>query len=209
MQGSKLFQKITRGLFLFLLIPFSPSFSETLTPAQSLQSLLSNLQSLHAHFHEESDGRTADGEVWIQKPGEFFWKTLSPTQETFLSDGISLYHYDPDLLQATETPLSSALEQTPLLLLSGKITDISQSYTVESVGDGAFRLTPIQSDASSGELIQSMELRFQSEKISSFSLKSQLGQKTAVTFSKVEWNPSIDPSTFRFVLPAGADLFEQ
>jgi len=180
----------------------SLAFAES-TP--SLQNLLSSFQSFHAHFHEIAGALQAEGELWIQKPGKFYWKASSPNAEIFLSDGEDFYRYEPGLLQAIRSPLSNTLDQTPLLLLSGEITDLSEHYVVEILSPEHFRLKPKDSTQSGG-LITSMDLQFQSGKLSSFSLKSQLGQETLVTFSKVEWNPPIPSSLFHFVLPEGADL---
>ena len=203
----------------------------------ALEKLLGNLNSMHAAFHEVAESstgeRVADGQVWIQKPGKFYWENTSPSEEIFLSDGASLWHYQPDLLQATKSPLSASLDQTPLLLLSGKVSDISALFTVSEVGPNEFLLIPKKSSPGSaadnspesaqknndglGGLIESITLKFNSGKstsnlnagqLLSFSLKSSLGQETTVTFSNVEWNTEIPASKFQFTLPSGADLFE-
>ena len=207
----------------------------------ALEKLLGNLNSMHAAFHEVAESstgeRVADGQVWIQKPGKFYWENTSPSEEIFLSDGASLWHYQPDLLQATKSPLSASLDQTPLLLLSGKVSDISALFTVSEVGPNEFLLIPKKSSEASvtensqdksqdksqksndglGGLIESITLKFNSGnsnsnlnagQLLSFSLKSSLGQETTVTFSNVEWNTEIPASRFQFTLPSGADLFE-
>jgi outer membrane lipoprotein carrier protein len=174
---------------------------------------------MHAHFHEVAQSpegeRTADGELFIQKPGKFYWENTSPSSEYFLSDGETLWHYQPDLLQATKSSLSGALDQTPLLLLSGKVADISELFSVSELSPGEFLLIPKNknNNANQDNLIQSITLKFNAGKLNpgeleSFSLKSALGQETTVTFSQVEWNLPIQASKFKFTLPPGSDLFE-
>jgi outer membrane lipoprotein carrier protein len=194
--------------YLLYLVGCLPFVSIALSkPSLTLSTQLSELHSFHAHFHEVSGDRTAEGELWIQKPGKFYWKTISPAPESFLSDGRYLYHDEPDLLQVTKTPLSGGLAATPLLLLSGKVKDLSVEYTVQSTGPESYQLTPKDSDHS-GELVESMTLVFKENELAEFSLKSTLGQETVVTFSSVEWNPMIPDARFDFHLPAGSDLFE-
>jgi outer membrane lipoprotein carrier protein len=194
--------------YLLYVVAFLPLVSVALpTPSLTLSTQLSGLQGFHAHFHEVAGDRTAEGELWIKKPGKFYWKTTLPAAESFLSDGHYLYHDEPDLLQVTKTPLSGALAQTPLLLLSGTVRDLSADYKVESTEPEVYQLTPKDADRS-GELIQSMTLVFQHNQLSQFSLKSTLGQETVVTFSNVEWNPVIPDARFEFHLPSGSELFE-
>ncbi len=202
-----------------------PQNQQKLMPVKNLENLLKNFHSMHALFHEVSVGEAQDpdhpmlldGELWIQKPGKFYWQNLSPSSDWFMSNGDTLWHYDPELLQATQSPLASAMSETPLLLLSGEVSDISDLFMVQesseaSTGAGRveeFILTPRQdADQHSDGMIQSMSLKFLNGNLSSFSLQSQLGQETTVTFSNISWNQDIPASKFEFVLPEGADLFQ-
>jgi outer membrane lipoprotein carrier protein len=40
-------------------------------------------------------------------------------------------------------------------------------------------------------------------------LSDPFGQTSMLTFSKFEKNPTIAPDQFKFVMPKGADLFQQ
>ena len=104
--------------------------------SKDLKQVLDRLQrhyhdtnSFTAKFNEEiatvgAPKRNAQGTVSFRKPGRMRWEFDDPEKQTIVSDGETLYSYDPDLNQVVETPLKQALKSssaTSFLLGIGNI----------------------------------------------------------------------------------------
>ena len=139
-----LFRKVWRALLgpiAMLLVVAVPVHSETMAPsgppvAKDLKQVLDRLQrhyretnSFTAKFNEEiaavgAPKKQRQGTVSFRKPGRMRWEFETPEKQTIVSDGETLYSYDPDLNQVVETPLKQALKSssaTSFLLGIGNI----------------------------------------------------------------------------------------
>src|SRR5260221_6689420 len=128
-------------LVLMLLVAAAPLHSETMAPngapvSKDLRQVLDRLQkhyhdtnSFTAKFNEEiatvgAPKKQRQGTVSFRKPGRMRWEFETAEQQTIVSDGETLYSYDPDLNQVVETPLKQALKSssaTSFLLGIGNI----------------------------------------------------------------------------------------
>ena len=125
-----------------------------------------------------------------------------------ISDGKKVTLWDPDLEQVTIKKLDERLNQTPALLLSGDVSKIDQSFDVTSKPSGEvleFMLKPKTKDT----LFDSLRLSFRNGKINDMQLIDSVGQRTNILFSGVKVNEDIPASTFKFVVPKGADVIQE
>ncbi len=190
-----------------LLIGFCSCTFAADTAPQMLQTLLSKFRSLQAHFVEtmviQGNSQQSSGEVAIQRPNRFRWTTTTPSEQLYVSDGKQLWQYEADLDQVTVQPINNqAALYSPLMLLSGQVSDLSRLYTITVLGDEQFQLVPNSSDS----LINSMTLTFSHGVLSELDLTNTMGQVTTIVFSKVQMNQPIDSKLFQFVPPASADV---
>ena len=178
--------------------------------AQRLEAALKGLSSLRAGFHQtvtDAQGtqtESAEGTVALARPGKFRWDYSVPAQ-LIVSDGTTVWLYDVDLAQVTIRPAADSLSGTPALLFSGK-TDLSAEFRIADGGeaDGLSwsRLTPRAAESDFRELsvgIAGGELR-------RMVLVDRLGQTMRIEFDRIERNPRLDVSIFRFTPPAGVDV---
>ena len=94
-----------------------------------LQKHYRDTNSFTAKFNEEiatvgAPKTQRQGMVSFRKPGRMRWEFETPEKQTIVSDGETLYSYDPDLNQVVETPLKQALKSssaTSFLLGIGNI----------------------------------------------------------------------------------------
>ena len=148
------------------------------------------------------------GVMSVQRPGLFYWHTDAPQEQTMISDGKKDPLWDPDLEQVTIRKLDERLNQTPALLLSGDVSKIDQSFDVTSKPSGEvleFMLKPKTKDT----LFDSLRLSFRNGKINDMQLIDSVGQRTNILFSGVKVNEDIPASTFKFVVPKGADVIQE
>ena len=150
----------------------------------------------------------ATGTFLFARPGKFIWTYLKPYEQLLQADGDKLYIYDKDLNQVTIRQLGDALGSSPAAILFGS-NDLEKNFTLKEAGskDGLewLEATPKAKDTTFDRIgiglkdgvPQAMELR------------DSFGQVSLLSFSKFEKNPAMTAQQFKFVVPKGADVFQQ
>jgi outer membrane lipoprotein carrier protein len=198
--------------------------SETMAPSGSpvgkdLKQVLDRLQrhyrdtnSFSAKFNEEistvgAPVRKRQGTVSFRKPGRMRWEFEDPEKQTIVSDGETLYSYDPDLNQVVETPLKQALKSssaTSFLLGIGNINrDFKAAFANPSKSTG---LIDLILDAKTGGYKIEVGLDPQTYNLMTLTLTDQLGDVTRIDFSDIHDNVELPDSIFAYQVPAGADI---
>ncbi len=176
-----------------------------------LAALLEGMRSIEADFTQrlfDEDGtlvQESSGHVLLAHPGRFRWETREPFEQLVVSDGSTVWQYDPDLLQVVVRPLDRRADQVPSLLLSGEIAAVEAQFAIESIpahdGDEAFELHARDSSA----MFSRLDVSFAAGVLRRLSIADGLGQRTEMEFSAVKPLARIDPQNFRFVTPPGVD----
>lgn len=181
------------------------------TGINNLNNLLQSFQSLSANFQEnisDASGGFAsqqNGHLLIKKPNQFRWEVTDPNEQLFISDGKTLWNIEPDLDQATVSALTQNLSTTPLLLLSGTVTDINRVFKVTQIGANQYRLIPSDNDS----LIKEVDLVFNQNIISRISVINTMGQIAVVSFTDVQFNVNISAQQFNYTPSAGMQVLHQ
>lgn len=187
---------------------------------------LSNIKSLSANFEQTTKAtvatkapqkkgltgqhmnQTFKGMMKVARPGKFFWETTSPSKQTIVTTGKTVWIYDPDLQQAVRQSLDDQVANTPALLLSGNTGQIMNAYRVTQPDKGKTYYTLYPKDRDGA--FQSLTISFGVNKAPSLMiLEDSLGQTTQVRFNNVKVNPTIPASTFNFTPPKGTDIIDQ
>ncbi|PVZ86216.1 outer-membrane lipoprotein carrier protein LolA [Serratia sp. S1B] len=178
--------------------------------AQDLQSRLAKVNSFHASFSQKvtsADGaavQQGEGELWVKRPNLFNWHMTSPDESVLVSDGETLWFYNPFVEQVTASWLKSATGNTPFMLITRNNANDWKQYNVKQKGD-EFELTP---KASSGNLKQFAITVTNSGTIKSFTAVEQDGQRSAYQLQGQQ-NSSVDAAKFKFTPPKGVTLDDQ
>ncbi|MDX8413393.1 MAG: outer membrane lipoprotein chaperone LolA [Mariprofundales bacterium] len=97
-------------------------------PALLLQSLkkLNTMDGFSAIFTQTityQNGTTSrySGTIAVQRPGKFRWHYSKPYAQTYVSDGSTIWHYEPDLMQAVQMRELSSVDPIAMQLLDGRI----------------------------------------------------------------------------------------
>lgn len=210
--------KQTMVLFTFLCVCPGTVFSQ---PAISnsaldrLDALLGNIETLAADVVQlivESDGgvlEESEIRMLLKKPDGFYWETLIPFPELIVTDGSTLWNYQPDLEQVVIEDWDSSRSELAAQLLSGNIESLGGDYTIDSV-------TSTESEHQEFELIpraennvyQLISINFMSDKLESIYLHSKNGQQTVWRFENVIRNRAIADKQFQFVPPENIEIIE-
>ncbi|HQQ75513.1 MAG TPA: outer membrane lipoprotein chaperone LolA [Pseudomonadales bacterium] len=146
-----------------------------------------------------------EGTLKAQEPNHFYWKTVEPYPQEIVTDGKTLWVYDPDLAQVAIKPFEENYSKTPAMLFAGNSAVIAEQFTVEKLPDAAqaFRLLPKKQQQ---DLFQSLEMTFNKGVPESMVILDAMQQKTTIHFSAVTVNPDIPGNQFRFEPPAGVEV---
>lgn len=178
--------------------------------AENLQARLSLFNELEANFHQQvldANGKTlqeGNGTLKLKRPNLFVLKTQTPEENLLLSDGKTLWFYDPFVEQATARPLKDLLQQSPFVLLANNDKAQWQKYRLSQMGD-EFRLTPKKTKTTVSYFTLTIN---EAGKLLSFSTVEKSGQKHHYLLSN-QRHPDLKADSFQFQLPEGAELDDQ
>ncbi|PWC10450.1 outer-membrane lipoprotein carrier protein LolA [Brenneria roseae subsp. americana] len=178
--------------------------------AGDLQSRLNKVNSFHASFSQtvtSADGaavQEGEGELWLKRPNLFNWQTTSPDESVLVSDGKTLWFYNPFVEQVTATWLKDATGNTPFMLITRNDASDWRQYQVQQKGDD-FELTP---KSASGNLKQFAISVTPGGTIKTFTATEQDGQRSTYVL-KNQQNSVVDSAKFTFTPPKGVTLDDQ
>lgn len=209
----------TACLALLSLVSLSSNASEA-----ALKDFFANTKSLQAAFMQRVFDESGielerrSGQFSLSRPGRFRWdydaeiadnNSVAERGQQIVTNGKSIFIYDPDLLQVTKRSMQNALSQVPSLILVQSGGDLDEHFKVDNIGmtDGLswVSLSPKDPDAAYRKLM----LGFDKKKLNSIFLFDGLGNETQLVLSDVRQNLKLDDAVFEFILPEGADVFTE
>ncbi|WP_460840532.1 outer membrane lipoprotein chaperone LolA [Noviherbaspirillum agri] len=151
---------------------------------------------------------TSTGTFVFARPGKFIWTYQKPYEQLLQADGEKLYIYDKDLNQVTVRRLGDALGSSPAAILFGS-NDLEKNFVLKDAGsrDGLewLEATPKQKDTT----FDKIGIGLKDGVPQAMELQDSFGQVSLLSFKKFEKNPPMGADKFKFVVPKGADVFEQ
>jgi outer membrane lipoprotein carrier protein len=148
----------------------------------------------------------SSGTFLFARPGKFIWTYAKPYQQVLQADGEQLFIFDKDLNQVTTKKLGDALGSSPAAILFGS-NDLEKSFTLSEAGtrDGLewLKAVPKAKDSS----FEQITIGLRNGLPEAMELKDTFGQTSVLALSKIEKNPALTATSFKFVMPKGADVF--
>jgi outer membrane lipoprotein carrier protein len=199
---------MTRSLFFVLAVfIFQPVQAASL---ERFQSYLRTTQSARGDFVQKVYDKTgklvqdSKGTFAFLRPGRFRWTYAKP-QQVIVGDGDRVWIHDADLNQVTVRKVARMLGSTPAALLAGA-SDIDKAFDLKEAGekDGLEWLEARPKEKEAG--FERIRLGLATGGVEAMELVDHFGQTTMLRFSNVQRNPQIEPGTFRFSPPKGADV---
>lgn len=175
---------------------------------QALRALLQPITSLSANFTQQITDvegfelEASEGLFEVAQPAKLRWHITQPMPQQIVSDGSTLWIFDPDLEQVIIQPFNQDIAATPAILFSGDLDQLDRAYFVREDSAGLFTLTP----ESAGSLFSQMQIRFIDQKPASISLTDNLEQTTTITFTDLQINPTLSADRFIFEVPPEVDV---
>jgi outer membrane lipoprotein carrier protein len=149
----------------------------------------------------------SSGSFYLQRPGKFRWSYDKPYPQLLVSDGKTLWSFDPELKQVAIKKVGNALGASPAALLAGQ--DIEKCFVLRELPprDGVefVEAVPKTTDASFERVVIGMR----GSQPVSMEIHDSFGQVSRLAFERFTLNPALEPGLFRFVPPAGADVLKE
>jgi outer membrane lipoprotein carrier protein len=182
------------------------------TGAQQLHKFLTNNQALQARFtqsvldQEKQQAPQAHGILYIQRPGRLRWDYQEPYVQHIVADGKRVWHYDPELEQASTQSQSQAFSGTPALLLSSgepvekhfEVIDIGSSQGLDWV-----ELIPRDQESQFIRILPA----FEDNDLHRLEMADKFGQVTRFQFYDIVYNPELSADIFKLELPDRYEVF--
>jgi outer membrane lipoprotein carrier protein len=187
------------------------------TVVARVQRYYDSTKDLRAKFEQqlESPSRApskASGDVWLKKPGKMRWDYAKPEKQLIVSDGTTLWFYDPDDEQAYKQDLkgNTLPAQVSFLLGEGKLDkEFDASLTkveglapdelalkmVPKVGTTAYRYLVFVVDDKTGQVRRTI-------------IYGQDGSTNRISFLEAQQNKGVDDGKFKFSPPAGTKIIK-
>lgn len=163
--------------------------------------------------------KTSSGTFEFARPGRFRFVYKKPFEQSIVADGQTLWLYDVDLNQVTARKQSAALGSTPAALIAAApdLRALQAEYTLTSAPDKDGLQWVLAIPKTKEGQLQSVRVGFrpvgtstgQVSELAALEILDSFGQRSLLSFGKVDINPRLASDTFQFKPPRGADVIRQ
>ena len=185
-----------------------------------IQKTYDTIRDIQAYFVQESVVKSwnaeqvqkAQGKVFFKKEGKMFWDYQEPTPQQIISDGNTLWFYEPEDKQVTVTTVGAGFQtQISADLLNGKarlkrdfaVTDMT-SAAERQAGKLVLQLIPRPSQQNLSKILLRLDkstfLIYQTEVYDLFD------NLTRITFSQIQIETNLPDTLFTFTPPPGVEI---
>jgi outer membrane lipoprotein carrier protein len=182
-------------------------------PVETLRAFVRDVKSGRATFTQtvtSPDGakkKTSSGSFEFARPNRFRFAYQKPFEQTIVGDGEKVWIYDADLNQVSSRKLGQALGATPAALLAGGSLERDFELANLPPKDG-LEWAEAKPKAKDGAF-ESVRVGFKGSDLAALEIIDSFGQRSLLRFNAFAANVPVTAETFRFTVPAGADVIEQ
>ena len=192
----------------------APARADELADAlRTLQQRYESTRTLVAKFRQEVESPTmagkltSNGTVSFEKPNRMRWDYAAPDRQTIVSDGETLWIYQPEEKQVLKAPLREAFQATTPVTFLGGLGHVDRDFTptLESSADDRWvlKLVP-REERGVGTLV--LVVRKGDASIEEVRISDPLGTTTHLALSEERRNVSLGADLFHFTPPPGVDV---
>ena len=156
--------------------------------------------------------KTSTGTFEFQRPSKFRFVYKKPFEQSIVADGQTLWLYDADLNQVTARKQSQVLGSTPAALIASApdLRALQADFDLQPAADKDGMQWVVATPKTKDGQLQSVRIGFRAgNELGALEIADSFGQKSVMSFAKVEVNPSLSAESFQFKPPVGADVVRQ
>ncbi len=184
-----------------------------------IQNRYEKANDVEANFIQEYIGKgmkqpsRGEGKVYLKKKGMMRWDYTTPHQK-LISNGHTLWFYQPDEKQVLVSNLSSVLkERTPLAFLAGA-GDLSRDFNLLNLKEPlsqeeenyVVELAPKEPLATFSKLVLTVDQK--TFTVLQAGVFDGMGNVTRTRFSDIQTNVGLSNSFFQFTVPPGTEVIK-
>ena len=157
---------------------------------------------------------TASGTIAYRKPGRMRWEYAPPNEQLLVTDGKTVWLYDPLLESVTEQALRDVTEGTPLKFLLGA-GSLTRDFTCRAVtrppqaGEGLTYLELVPHTAIPTLAFLQLGVRADSARIEAFRMLDTQGGERWVRLRNLKTDVSLPAEQFTFKVKPGMDVIKK
>lgn len=187
--------------------------------ARRVQQRYESIDSLRAGFEQttqvaslgssQASRETASGSVVLAKPGKMRWSYEEPEPSLVVSDGETVWTYDPRINEVQKFPVGEGvLEGAAVQFLLGE-GDILEQFEVSggACGEDPAQLVLRPREPASYQRLE-IEADPESGQVRATTVADLIGNVTRIRFHDVETGIQLDKGTFELKPPPGASVIE-
>ena len=201
---------------IFLPVAFCATGQEVLNEIQNRYEKTNDYES---NFIQEYIGKVmrqpnrGEGKVYFKKKGMMRWDYTVPNQK-LISDGHTLWYYQPEEKQVLVSDVSSVLkERTPLAFLAGE-GNLSRDFNLLNLNESVSQkednyvveLSPKEPLATLSKLILTVDKK--TYIVLQADVFDGLGNVTRTRFIDIKTNAGLSNSFFQFTIPPGTEVIK-
>lgn len=188
---------------------------------ESLEQFVKTAKTGRAEFTQVVTAPVKDGQVARSKnssgmfefsrPNRFKFSYRKPFEQTIVADGQTLWLYDVDLNQVTARKQSAVLASSPAALIASAadIKALQSDFSLSAAPDKDGLEWVLASPKAKDGLLQAVRVGFKGADLAVLEIVDSFGQRSVMSFTALRINTALEPATFQFKPPAGADLIQQ
>jgi len=200
------------ALLALFLVPALSSAEDASEVVSRLQRKYESINTIKAGFTQEvaSKGMApmkSRGQVWLKKPGKMRWEYNEPARDLIVSDGKTLWLFQPDLNQAIKSPASTGASSMATDFLTGMGNIEKEFIVLLSAADGprhVLTLTPRTAQQGLRKLV--LEVGKKSYLVEKTVITDHFGNQTTVSFTGMKLNSPVKDSLFKYAPPKGTAI---
>ena len=158
------------------------------------------------------------GQMWIAKPGKFYWHYQKPSQQIIVSDGKKVIHYDVDLEQIAVRSRDELVGDVAMELLNGN-PNLGDKFNISTIVRNKAPARLQGTVQSGGTVYQLRPKKAQNEYdtvwvvVNGDTLGAVMvdggSTQTVIRFEGLKRNVGVPDSRFKFTPPPGVDVIGQ
>ena len=200
-----------RTTLTFCFLAFSRTIFAQSDAISELDHLLQGVETLSADITQliiQSDGgvlEESDIRLRVKRPNGFYWETVSPFPELLVTNGKTLWNYQPDLEQVVIEDWNPDQSELAAQLLYGRTEGLVKDYYVVAINseqNRSFELKPKSVDS----LYELITINFVNETLDLIYIQNNSGERTAWQFIDSRINIPMVDDLFEFSPPEGIEI---
>ena len=168
---------------------------------------------------QSARSKTSSGTFEFSRPNRFKFVYKKPFEQSIVADGQTLWLYDADLNQVTARKQAAALGSTPAALIAAApdLRALQADFTLAAAPEKDGLQWVVATPKGKDGQLQAVRVGFRAgastagslDELAALEILDSFGQRSVLSFSKLEVNPALPKEAFQFSTPKGADVIRQ